>query len=114
MITVEVDRDKVLLVSDSKKKDWLLTCDQAFKIAIALETGATEIEKEPPSVIKGELWACRVESFDGLVAIRIEGPELGSSYKVPLPCSVARKLADIIKFKAQQAEHKMRIVMETH
>lgn len=112
MLTVAIENDKVVIIPSAKKKDWLLSCSQSLFLAIALEEAAKETELIPSSIIKGEIWECKVESFDGMVAIRFINPNVGTPDKIPIPSSIAKSLADIIRFKAEQAEHKMRIVLK--
>jgi len=111
MIKVFNEGYKVIIDLCARKYDVLLSVDDAEKLAEALEKHAATAALEPPELVKGEQWNARVESYDGLVAIRFFPPTIGAVNKVPLPATAAEKMASVIRDKASWAKHKMRLVI---
>lgn len=109
MLSVSQERDRVILDLHGRRRDVLLPCDVALRLAEALETAADLAEREPPTLIRGERWGCQVESAYGQVCLRFTPPDLGNPERVPLTAAAARKLADVIRFKEEQAEHRLRL-----
>lgn len=105
---VFVEGDKVMLDLGARRRDILMTCGEAEKFAAHLEAGANTAERATPEVVKGDHWEIEVQSYDGQVACRFHAPGPGYPERVPLPASIARKLAARVCFKAQQAAYKMR------
>ena len=87
----------------------LLRCKDADTLVETLRSFAGYAEKQPPTIVKGEWWQVFVESYDGFVVIRFWGPEVGYPERVPMPADVARKFADWVEFKGQQARYKMQL-----
>jgi hypothetical protein len=112
MFYVYQEGDKVLLDLKQPVRDILLTCGQAEVLENELRQKADLAELATPEIIKGETWDLKVESYDGLVAIRIIPPFGVRTDRVPLPSAAARKLADMVQFKCQQAAYKMRFVID--
>jgi hypothetical protein len=113
MFRVEVEGDKVVLALGRKTGDLLLSCGQAEHLSAALRAAAALTEKEPPSLVKGEVWDLKVESYDGKVALRFFPPVNNTAPlgQVPMPPAAARKSADAVDLKRRQAEYKMRLVL---
>ena len=107
VMTVAQEGDKVMLGLQGRRFDVLLSCAQAERFAEALELAANGAEREPPSLIQGEPWECKIVSYDGMVGIRFFPPIVGAPNRVPLTASVARQLAGRVTFNMQQAKHKM-------
>lgn len=110
MIGVSQEYDKVVIDMNGRKRDVLLSCAQAERFEEALIDFAAKAELSTPQLIRGEHWSIRVESFDGMVAIRFNPPYVGNPEKVLIPYQVARELAKLVKLKRQQAEYRMRFV----
>jgi hypothetical protein len=108
---VSSEGGRVVIDLGGRRSDLLLSCAQAERFAGALRLAASEAELAPPSLAKGERWACKAESFDGLVAVRFFPPSVGAPERVPLTPEAARALADAVDWKRQQAEHKLRITL---
>lgn len=104
MISVFQLRDKIVFDLHGRRTDVLLPCDAASKLADALDAAAALASAEPASADKGESWGCKVESAYGHVCLRFRSPHAGLPGKVPLPPAVAFKLAEVIRFKRDQAE----------
>jgi hypothetical protein len=108
---VSAESGLVVLDLCGRRREVLLPCDVALRLAEAIEAAAKVAETEL-AVSTGSPWGCKVESYDGFVALRFDPPTVGNPETVPLPPDVARKLADLIRFKEQQAEYKMRFVFQ--
>ncbi len=108
MFVVGIEKDKVVLDLGGRVRDLLLDCDMALELANTLEAWARIAEKQPLAPFRGEPWGCKVESYDGKVAIRFR-PPLGNPTRVPLPAGMARKLAETIRAKESWARHGMRL-----
>jgi len=67
---------------------------------------------EPAELNRGEAWGALVESYDGKVVLRWYSPFGKGVTRIPLTVAAAIQLADMIKFKAQQAAYKMRFVTQ--
>ena len=98
----------MLLCASAGRRDVLLSCADAEKLVEALRVASRQAELGHPSLYRAEPWQCMVESYDGLVALRFSRP----AKRVPLPALVARRLADHIEFKKQQAAYRMRFVFD--
>jgi hypothetical protein len=109
-VTVSQDRDRVVLGLTGRKRDVLLDCGAAEELVWQLRGRAAKAEKEPPTLCT-EIWGVQVESYDGFVALRFAPPFVGRYDKVRLTADTARRLADLVEFKAQQARWKCRIVV---
>lgn len=86
----------------------------AEKLVDVLRAAANSADKNALAgdlaVMRGERWSCRVESYDGFVAVRFFSPGPGHPDRVPLTADAARRLADRVEFKKQQAAYRMRFV----
>lgn len=112
MITVGIEQGLITLDLGGRRRDTLLSCASALRLAEALDLAVLEAEPHQPRLIRGEVWSCKVESFDGLVALRFSNPDIGAPARVPLPPAAARQLAEAIRTKAEQAKHKFRLVLQ--
>jgi hypothetical protein len=108
---VSHEGDKVVLDLGGRRRDLLLSCAQAERFAGALRRHAAGAERAPPVLARGERWAAKVESFDGLVAVRFFPPSVGAPELVSLTPAAARALADAADWKRSCAEHKLRITL---
>ncbi len=111
-LTVSYEADKVIIDLGGRRRDVLLYCAAAEELEHALRAAADLAEKELPTPVRGERWGLHVESFDGMVAMRFDPPLGVTKVWVPMPFKVARRVADMVKFKREQAEHKMRLVVQ--
>lgn len=126
-IKVFSEGDKVILDLGSRRTDMLISVDAAYRLAAAIEEKISEAEREAGEVFAGKQWGLKVESFDGQVGFKFFPPEECAVTRVPLPVrfltrirtdgqneyvNVAQRVADMIKFKAQQAENKMRFTFQ--
>ena len=109
---VFAEGDKVVLDLGGRRRDLLVSCSQAEKLEHELQRCAKIAEKALPELIKGEVWDVRAESYDGFVALRFIPPLTGNAARVPVPFAVARQLADLVRFKRQQAAWKMRFAFQ--
>lgn len=110
-LRVEIEEDRVVIDLGGRRKDVLLPCRQAYALAVGLDEAAALAEAEPPALALGESWGVEVESFDGFVALRFDPPFVGAPERVPMTPAAARRVASVIRMKASQAEHKMRLVL---
>lgn len=125
-IKVDIEADKVIIDLCSRRTDMLISVDAALKLAEAIEERIPLAEKEAPSLFASKPWQMRVESFDGQVGFKFFPPEECAVTRVPLPVrytagkgndgslkivNVAKVVADLIRFKADQAMYKMRMVL---
>ena len=108
MIGVHSEGDKVVIVLGARRRDMSLGMIEAEDFAAALERMADSAAVELPSVIRGEQWACQVESFDRKVFVRFYPPSGSTCTRVIMPPAAARKLADEVRFKRQQASYGIR------
>lgn len=118
MIGVYVEDGQVLLYLGSRRKDVLLDVDAAYQLSEHLSVGADRADESRkvggiylplrPTKYHGQQWGVKVESYDGTVAIRFRPPESGAGDRVPIPTEMARHLAGLVRFKAQQAAYKLR------
>lgn len=108
MFAVRCQGDKVVIDLGGRRRDLLMSCGAAEEFENALRQKASEAERAPPELVKGEVWGARVESYDGYVCVRFTPPLGGNPTKVPLPPAAARRMADLVQFKRQQAAYKMR------
>lgn len=106
-MTVSHDRDRVYLGLTGRRRDVLLDCGAAEELVDQLRRRADLAAREPKR-LHTEAWGCRVESYDGFVALRFTPPCVGAIDRVPLSPDAARQLADLVEFKSQQARYKMR------
>lgn len=113
MIDVFQDRDRIILDLHGRRQDVLLPCDAALKLAEALEAAAGLAELEPPTLFHGDKWRCQVESAHGHVCVRFHPPGPGLADRVPFTVVAARKLAEVLRFKADQAEAGLRLVLKS-
>jgi hypothetical protein len=111
-IRVEVERDRVVIDLGGRRRDLLLSCSQAYALADGLDQAAAFALAEPPALALGESWGVKAESYDGLVALRFDPPFAGAPELVPMTPAAARKVAEAVRMKASQAEHKMRLVVK--
>jgi hypothetical protein len=111
VLRVGAESGLVVLDLCGRRREVLLPCDVAVRLAEAIEAAAIFAATEPAPLSRGEVWGCQVESYDGLVALRFDPPSAGSPSTVPLTPAAARWLADSIRFKEQQAEHRLRLVV---
>jgi hypothetical protein len=111
-IRVEVEQDRVVIDLGGRRRDLLLSCSQAYALADGLDAAAAFALAEAPALALGESWGVQVESYDGLVAVRFDPPHVGAPERVPMTPQAARKVAEMVRFKASQAEHKMRLVVK--
>ena len=112
MFAVCQEDDKVIIDLMGRRFDLLITCEQAEKMEQSLRDAANLAETAPASLIKGEQWNLKCESFDGMVALKFFPPHVGAPSRVPLTPVAARAVADAVKFKREQAEHKLRLVFQ--
>lgn len=108
-MTVSQDKDRVVLGLTGRRRDVLLDCGAAEELVHQLRGRAAKVELGPPTLVT-EIWGATVESYDGFVALRFSPPGVGGIDRVRLTADMARKLADLVEFKAQQARFKMRFV----
>ncbi len=108
------EKDKVILELGRRGNSFLISCSDALDIAANLDFHAGYAEKEPKSLIKGEVWDVKVESFDGQVGFHFTPPyqKVGNPSIVPMPPNVARSVARLIRDKESWARHKMRLVLQ--
>jgi len=111
MLKIFHESDRVIIDLCGRRRDVLLSCLQADDVANALDENAGRAERELPSLIRGEQWGCKVESYDRQVAIRFQPPLGATTNRVTLPADAARKMAELIRFKESQARHGMRFVV---
>ena len=107
MAAVFAENDWVVVDLGSRRRDALLACGDAHGLAAALRHFAAQAEKAAPTLARGERWECKVQSYDGFVALRLFPPHVGAPSRVRLPPAAARALADRVEFKAQQAAYKV-------
>lgn len=108
-IQVAYEGNIIVLVRDSRSSDSMLSVSEAYRLVMALRFTAEQASKCPEGARKGEIWNCKVQSYDGFVAIRFrELLLLKPPTRVHLPVRAALQLADTIEFSAQQATYKMR------
>lgn len=112
MIGVYQDGDRVMVVLTERRRDVLLTCSNAEKLCYNLRNAAALAELSLPQPPLGQTWGVLVESFDGYVAIRLTPPFVGAPDRMPMTPDAARKLADLIDFKKQQAAYRMRFTFQ--
>lgn len=112
MVRVSHNGDKVIVDLGDRVRDVLLTCGQAEDLEQALRRLANVAELAAPELVRGEMWDVKVESYDGCVAVRFVPPFAGNATRVPIPFDVARKLADLVRFKREQAAYRMRFVFK--
>jgi hypothetical protein len=112
VLRVGAESGLVVLDLCGRRREVLLPCDVALRLAEAIDGAAKIAESEPAPLSRGEVWGCKVESYDGFVALRFDPPTVGNPSAVPLTPAAARWLADSIRFKEQQAEYKMRFVFQ--
>jgi hypothetical protein len=110
VLHVDVEGDRVVIDLCGRRRDVLLGCGDAERLARGLRAGADRARRAPPELARGERWDARVESYDGFVALRFLPPAVGAPGRVPLTPAAAEKLADLVDFKRQQAAYKMRFV----
>lgn len=103
MIKAFSEGDKVILDLCGRRRDVLLACDDALKLAEALDRHAVDAERAPPEMNRLRPWGVKVESWDGLVNLRLDPPEVGDPDRVPLPAQIARRLAELIREKSSMA-----------
>ena len=109
-MTVSQERDRVVLgLNGRNRRDVFLKCDEAERLVHQLRGRATLAEKAPQTLCT-EIWGLAVESYDGFVALRFAPPFVGRYDRVRLTADTARKLADLVEFKTQQARFKVRFV----
>lgn len=108
MIGVDVQDDLVILHLTNRRTDVLLTCAAAEELTRQLRAKAAIAEHGKLTLVKGERWEIKTQSYDGFVAIRFFPPTVGAITRVPLPPRIARALADDIEFKFSQAKHMIR------
>jgi hypothetical protein len=112
MITVACERDIVIIHLGSRQRDLLVTCSEAEKMTHALRKMANQAEASARmglhALYRGESWECRIDSYDGVVAIRFFPPQQSTTARVPMSVTAARAIADRIEFVRQQAEYKMK------
>lgn len=113
MFKVGSEGDLVIVALCSRRRDLMLSVAEALSFAEALDSCAIDAEKESPSLVRGEQWGAKVESYDGRVAVRFFPPGVGNVDRVPLPPRAARQLAETVRDKASWAEYKMRLVVES-
>ena len=113
-LNVRQDANLILVCAQTplQGRDLLLRVSEALSLSQSLLEVAFEAEQSTESkAFKGEGWGARVESYDGYVALRFRFPPVTLRRTViPLSVSAARSLAEQITFKAQQAEHRARLV----
>lgn len=112
MLSVFAENDRVIIDLCGRRRDVLLKCDAALRLAETLDARADDAAQGPASVFHGEQWGCRVESYDGTVALRFSPPSVGNPERVPLPAAAARQLAGVIRDKESWARHRMRLVVQ--
>lgn len=127
MLTLKVDAegDKVIIDLGSRRTDMLISVDLARRLAAAIEEKAAEAELEPAELVEGKPWGINIRSFDKQVGFKFYPPEEAAITRVPLPVrmvigedrngnpvvvNTARKVAGIIRFASQQAEHGLRFI----
>ena len=104
---IRVENGLVILDLGGSKRDMLLSVDDALKLAEGLKVMLLAEKR----IIRNEAWECKVESYDGKVALRFCYPGIGLSSEVPLTVEAARKLARVIENKAMQAKDNMRLIL---
>lgn len=105
------EKDRVILDLGRRATDVLFSWKEGEKLMETLRNMADfadEWAKTGKPTIVTQVWACKVQSYDGLVAVRFHAPMVGVPSRIPLPAGSARKLADAIEFSLQQAAYKMR------
>lgn len=135
MIGVDADKGLVIIYLGTRRNDLLLSCGAAYSFAEALEKKAQQAVKDQaqigilqspslqggetgigilqsPSLLLRETWEVRVQSYDGMVALRFTPPGIGAQDRIPLPPEAAQRLAAYVRFNAQQAAYKMRFVFQ--
>jgi len=111
---VFTDKDKVILELGGRKNSMLISVSAARDVAESLDLHAGYAERETPEIATGEMWNAKVESFDGQVGFYFQPPpsHVGNPSRVPLTSVAARRVAEVIRDKANFAEHKMRLVLQ--
>lgn len=108
MMKIYAGDGSVVLEMNRRKRDHLFGWKLADVIIESLREAANVADQQ---VAKAKLvlsWEAKVESYDGFVALQFVGPEAGVPKRIPMPPDIARKLADLIEWKSQQAAYKMR------
>lgn len=111
MLKIFSENDHVIIDLCGRRRDVLLSCLQADDVAEALEARATDAEKAEPTIIRGEKWGVKVESYDRQVALRFDPPLGVMTDRVILPAGIARQLAGLIRSKASWAQYGMRLTL---
>lgn len=110
-LPVTAEAGLVVIDLCGRRRDVLLSCDAARATAASLERAADAADMIP-TLFRGEMWNCDVESYDGYVAMRFDPPEVGSPSRVPMPPVAARRMAELIRDKESWARHKARLVLK--
>lgn len=115
MLKVFQERDRIILDLGERRYDSLIDWRDIDRLVETLRARADDaddyLQANPPTIATG-IWDAAIESYDGFVAMRFSPPFVGASSLVPLTPPAARKLADHVEFKGQQAAYKMRFVID--
>jgi hypothetical protein len=117
MITVSHEKDRVVVALPTRTNDVLLTTGEAEVFEHALRDCAGRAEKEPTTLLTGEVWEVQVVSYDRRVAMRVRPPlscPAGRAAVMPMPVAAARALADRVQFVRQQAAYGVRFERAKH
>jgi hypothetical protein len=107
VINLCTEADRVVFYPTVRQRDVLMSVDLALRTALTMERLADMAELEP-GTLATKIQGLQVESFDGKIALRLH---VGTEWPLSLTATAARKVAELIRFKAQQAEFKMRLLV---
>jgi hypothetical protein len=110
-LLVRQEKDKVLLITESRNKDILLTPLNAVRLADKLMELVNQLGLVKPELIRGEVWEINVTVFDKMVALRIIAPIAIDKLIIPLPEYAVRWLASKLYENAQWAGYGIRLVV---
>lgn len=110
MLKVFSDGNKVILDLCGRKRDVLLSSVQADELAGSLDQHSLVAEKEPPELIKMEIWNVYVTNYDHKVVMQITPPagEVVTN-RVPMPVGAARQIAELLRTNADMAGYGLQI-----
>ena len=114
MLSVRTNRDRVILDLHGRRDTSAMTWKTGERFVETLRKCADEADEWTglPTICTG-VANVFIQSHDGQVWLRFTMPTIGNPERVPMPADAARKLADQIEFKLQQAAYRMRFEFPT-
>lgn len=103
MLTVNQDRDKVVIHLGGRCRDVLLTPEEAFRLADSVDEVVPLAESAPPGLILNQQWNIYIGFRDGSVVLRVTPPFVGNADRVPFPPKAARAFARRLRDNATAA-----------